>query len=183
MNLTEMTEEPSPTATPRRNRAAYFVVALLGIIVGFSAAFYVKNDETGLTSQELSVALGVRHWRFTIPDDAESKFLGFEIHDGDAVEQSIRASGWVPGETVLVTVRPLMDSKKLECSVISKAGHMRGLLDNSFSSLGGGLVYTPNERFVNDIPLMKGNRNGNLTSIPWNTNKPGDVALRLAFSD
>ncbi len=160
------------------------VVGLLGIFIGIllTISFSNRSDPKELTSRELSVALGLHHWRFRIPEDAGKKFLGFEVHDGDVLDRSGRSNGWIPGETILVTVRPLMDNKKLECSLVGQSGNSRALLDNPFSDLSP-LHYTPDGRFVNEVPLVKANRNGAVVTFPVNDTEPGDVTLRLAFSE
>ena len=103
--------------------------------------------------------------------------MTFEIRDGEVVKSSGGSTGWKPGETITITARTLMESKKLECSMIgSNHHHSRFLLDNPFASLNS-LDYANDGAFVNTCPLIKGNHSGTIQLVPVDSKNPGDVSL------
>lgn len=171
-----------PVATTTRRNVAAWASGFFGVIFGIAVgALWRGSLPDSLSAQQFSTALGIRHWRYTVPPNSESQYLRFEFRDGDVVKTSGGSSGWKPGETVTVTVRPLLHSRKLECSIIGKDKHSRIVLDNPFASLST-VVYANDGTSVRDVPLIKGSHNGNVTVIPSDRNEPGDVSLWVVMA-
>lgn len=163
--------------TPHRNLAAWasgFLGIAFGIAVG---AGWQAFQPDSLSSRQLSFALGIHHWRYKVPLNAESQVLTFEFRDGDTVKTSGGSTGWKPGETIAITVRTLLESKKLECSMIGANNHHgRFLLENPFATLNS-VHYADDGAFINEHPLIMGSHTGPVTVMPAESSKPGDVSL------
>ena len=170
--------ESAPVKT-RRGVPAW-LTGVIGLAVGFVFAVFWLRDRTGdLSSRELSLALGIHHFKYTVPTDIGRRFLTFELRDADKSKGSGGSSVWVPGETITVTVRPLLDSKKLECSLIGRSLHERCVMENPFASMSP-IHYANDGSSVNSQPLIKANRNGPVVAFPANRTEPGDVSLWVA---
>ncbi len=169
--LAEAVSNPRPRTIPAT------AVAIVGIAIGIAVATLWHSSRTdSLSVHDLGLALGIHHWRYTIPPNDGTQFLSFELRNDDGVKAHGGSSGWISGETIVVTVRPLMDSGKLECSCVGKKHHSQLVIDNPFAKLGL-LVYADDGALVNAQPLIKGNNNGAVS----NSSQPGDVTLRVVL--
>src|SRR5258708_12840461 len=171
-----------PVSKTVRRRVSPWLASAIGVACALGLAVTWYNNRTdSLSPRDLSTALGIHHWRYTIPKNDGTKVLTFELRDGDTVKAHGGSNGWTPGETVTITARPLMDSRKLECSIIGKAKHGRFLLDNPFAALDG-IHYAPDGVSVNDLPLIQGNHNGTVVIFPPPHSKLGNVSLWVVMS-
>jgi hypothetical protein len=163
------------------------VAAFAGLVLGLALAIayiypQLARKHEGLSAQELTAALGIRYWEFTIPENDGNQSLELEIQDGDDVTTHDAATGWTPGERVLVTIRPVMQNKKLDCSVIGEGTQCRMTIDNPFAGLGA-LIHAPNGCSANDRWLIKGNRTGSTGVGPLTQEAdPGDVIMRMVMT-
>ncbi len=170
-----------PVSTLRLRRTPAIAVAIVGIAIGIAVANLWHSSQTdSLSPRDLVLALGIHHWRYTLPPNDCTQFLSVELRNDDGVKTHGGSSAWISGETIMVTARPLMDSGKLECSFIGKKSHSRFVIDNPFQKLGG-LHYADDGAFVNDQPLIKGNTSGEITIVPVNSSKSGDITLRVVL--
>jgi hypothetical protein len=171
--------EPVATRSPRRTPV--IAVAVVGMLIGIAAAnFWYSSRTDPLPARDLALALGVHHWRYTIPSNDGTQVLSLELRNDDGVKMHGGSSGWASGETILVTARPLMDSGNLECSFVGKKSHSRFVIDNPFRKLGA-IHYADDGAIVNDQPLIKGSTSGEITIIPVKSSKPGDITLRVVL--
>lgn len=187
----------SVSAITPRTRTGWvlgIVGVLIGIALGGSVAWQVAMRQSGLragglgapsdalSTRELALMLGLHHWRYTIPQNGQSQRLMFELRNGDVVTTSGAVSGAMPGETITVAVRPLLESGKLECSMKGKDFHGRHILDNPFAHLNV-VHFTPDGWSVNGKPLIQGQRDGKDILLPANENNVGDVSLWVVVKD
>lgn len=171
------------TANTTSRNAVAWGSGLLGVAVGVAlTTFWSAKDSHSLSSRELTTALGMHHFRYVIPKNDGTRFLTFVLRDGESEKTHGGSSGWQSGENVLVTVRPLRDSRKLECSIIGKQTKGHFLLENPFASLSP-LHYADDGALVNNQPMIKANREGAVTVIPINSKRPGDVSLWIEFEE
>lgn len=135
--------------------------------------------EDGLTTEQLTAALGIRHWKYRCPDDIGDKVIALKVTGGPAPTMTEGIGGWQAGEVVTICVRSLLPNNALECTMVSDRGYSRSMINNTF--LGCRSVgHSKNGTFVGDTPLIKGNVNG---QVSMTAEAPGDISLTVVVKE
>ncbi len=176
--IDELDVSPRPPA-PRRISTLRTV--LLGITLGVAATSAYFHLRPGLSPEQITTALGMHYWKYTIPPNDGSQFLEFQVTDGDSItHESGGSAEWTPGETVIVTIRPVMHAKKLECSILARGRQFHTVINDPFRGI---VSYTPNSESVSDRPLVQGARSPGGTVTPSHPEKNLAIRLVMVASD
>lgn len=135
------------------------------------------DSEGGLTTEQLTAAMGIRHWKYRCPDDIGDKLITLKVKGGPSPTITGGINGWKGGEVVTICVRSLLPNNALECTLISERGYSRSMIMNAFLECRS-VEHSPNGTFVGDKPLIKGNLTG---PVSMTGAAPDDVSLIVSL--
>jgi hypothetical protein len=163
-----------------------FVIVICVLFSGFSVGCGSNSSvspraesDGALTTEQLSAALGIRHWKYRVPDNIGDKLITLKVEGGPAPTITGGINGWEPGEIVTICVRSLLPNNALECTLIGDRGYSRSMISNSFLSCRS-VQHSPNGSFIGDKPLIKGNLTG---SVSMTADAPDDISLVVSLQE
>ena len=137
------------------------------------------DSEGGLTTEQLTAAMGIRHWKYKVPDDIGDKLIAVKLKGGPTPTITGGIGGWQPGEVLTICVRSLLPNNALECTLISDRGYSRSMINNSFLNCRS-VGHAKNGTFVGEDPMIKGNLSG---QVSMEGDAPDDISLMVSIQE